>query len=116
MDFTSKLPISRLQRDLSGSTISRNFGVTIAHSFIAYKNTAKGLGKLTANKEKLENDLNTDYSILSEAIQIYLKKVGIPNSYELVKKQTRGKKLKKTIFKILVNKLTPISKIKNKPY
>jgi adenylosuccinate lyase len=107
--FSNKLSISRLQRDLSGSTISRNFGVMISHSLIAYKNTAKGLEKLNANKEKIELDLNADYSILSEAIQIYLKKNEIPNGYELVKDLTKGRNLNKSEYQELVKNL-PLDK------
>jgi adenylosuccinate lyase len=107
--FSNKLPISRLQRDLSGSTISRNFGVVISHSILAYKNTVKGLVKLTANKEKIDHDLNADYSILAEAIQIYLKKNNIPNSYELIKDLTKGRRLNKNEYQELIKKL-PLNK------
>lgn len=106
--FTSKLPVSRLQRDLSSSTISRNFGVSIAHSLLAYKNTVKGLSKLKANKEKITEDLNSDWSILSEAIQIYLKKEGIKNSYEIVKDLTRGNKIHQKEFIELI-KILPLN-------
>jgi adenylosuccinate lyase len=106
--FTNKLPISRLQRDLSDSTISRNFGVVFAHSSIAYELANKGLGRIKANEEKINIDLNSDWSILSEAIQIYLKKEGIKNGYELVKILTRGKKMNQQDFFLMINKL-PIS-------
>jgi len=107
--FTNKLPVSRLQRDLSGSTISRNFGVTLAHSLLAYKNTINGLSRIKANEEKISEDLNSDYSILTEAVQIYLKKESIQNGYELIKKLTRGKNLDKNEFQKLINSL-PIDK------
>lgn len=103
-----KLPISRLQRDLSDSTISRNFGVTLAHSFLAYKLTRKGLSKIRANKATILESLNSDWSILSEAIQIYLKIKGYKNGYETVKSLTRGKKLNKENYLKIINKL-PIS-------
>lgn len=103
--FTNKLPVFRLQRDLSDSTISRNFGVAIAHSLIAYKIARKGLGRIKANKEKVAEDLNSDWSILSEAVQIYLKKNGIKNGYEIVKKFSRGQKMDKEIFHEMINNL-----------
>ena len=107
--FTNKLPVSRLQRDLSGSTISRNFGVAIAHCLLSYQNTLKGLERINVNKEKIIEDLNSDWSILSEAIQVYLKKEGVKNGYELIKNQTRGKKLSKNDYKKLINAL-PLAK------
>jgi adenylosuccinate lyase len=107
--FTNKLPISRLQRDLSGSTISRNFGITLAHSLLAYKNTLKGLAKIIPNTEILEKDLNEDWSILMEAVQIYLKKEGIKNGYEIVTSLSRGNKLNKDDYQNLINNL-PINK------
>ena len=112
--FTNKLPISRLQRDLSGSTVSRNFGVAIAHCLLSYQNTFQGLKRITPNKEKIEEDLNEDWSILSEAIQIYLKKEGIKNSYELIKNLTRGEKINKEKFDNIISHL-PIGK-KQKSY
>ncbi len=110
--FVSKLPVSRLQRDLSGSTISRNFGVVFAHSFLAYQNTLSGLKKIKADKKIIGDDLNKDWSILSEAVQIYLKKEGIKNGYELVKNLTRGQKLTKNGFNKMVNKLPLTNKKK----
>lgn len=103
--FTAKLPLSRLQRDLSGSTISRNFGMTLAYSLIAYKNTLKGLNKIKANKDIIIEKLNSDFSILSEAMQIYLKKEGIKNGYELTKQLTRGLKIDKTEWHKMIDSL-----------
>jgi len=103
--FANKLSISRLQRDLSDSTISRNFGVAFAHSLLAYQLSQKGLSKITPNKEKISEELNKDWSILSEAVQIYLKKEGIKNGYEIIKDLTRGEKFSKEAFQEMINKL-----------
>ncbi len=110
--FTNKLPISRLQRDLSGSTISRNFGMCLAYCLLAYKNSLSGLLRVKANEEKIKQDLNEDWSILSEAVQIYLKKEGIKNGYELIKNATRGEKIKKENWSKLLEKLPINSKQK----
>lgn len=107
--FTNKLSISRLQRDLSDSTISRNFGVTLAHSLLAYKLSKKGLGRIRPNKEKISEDLNKDWSIISEAVQIYLKKNGIKNGYEIIKELTRGEKMTQDDFKNMIDQL-PLGK------
>jgi len=103
--FTNKLPISRLQRDLSNSTISRNFGLCLAYCLLAYENCLIGLLRVRANEEKIKEDLNSDWSILSEAIQIYLKKIGVKNGYEIVKELTRGEKMNKQDFLNMIDKL-----------
>lgn len=103
--FTNKLPISRLQRDLSNSTISRNFGLALAYSLLAYKNCLSGLGRIKANEEKILEDLNSDWSILSEAVQIYLKKNGIKNGYEILRELTRGEKMTEEDFLKMVDSL-----------
>ena len=111
--FINKLPVSRLQRDLSGSTISRNFGIALAHSLLSYKNTIKGISRIKASEEKILTDLNSDWSILSEAVQIYLRKEGVHNAYELLKKYSRGKKLNETDFHEIINNLPLNKKQKN---
>lgn len=103
--FTNKLGVSRLQRDLSDSTIARNFGVTLAHSLLAYQLSQKGLSKITPNKEKINEELNRDWAILSEAVQIYLKKEGVKNGYEIMKDLTRGEKMSQESFQNMINKL-----------
>lgn len=103
--FTNKLPLSRLQRDLSNSTISRNFGLTLAYCLLAYKNSLSGLKRVKANEEKIKDDLSSDWSILSEAVQIYLKKEKVKNGYEILKEITRGKKMNQKDFTNMVNKL-----------
>ncbi len=88
--LSEKLPISRLQRDLSDSTVMRNIGVPFAHSIISYKAIIRGLDKLTINDEKIRADLNHDWGILAEAIQTILRREGINKPYELLKKVTRN--------------------------
>ena len=86
-----KLPVSRLQRDLTDSTVLRNLGMPLAHSLIAYKSVLKGLSKLLLNKTALEADLNKHASVIAEAIQTILRREGYPKPYEALKDLTRGK-------------------------
>ncbi len=90
--LSEKLPISRLQRDLSDSTVIRNIGVPFAHSLIAYKAIVKGLNKLTVNKEEIQEDLNSNWGIVAEAIQTILRREGVEKPYEKLKKLTRKSK------------------------
>jgi len=87
--LAAKLPISRLQRDLTDSTVLRNVGVPIAHSLIAIKSTLKGLGKLLLNREIIERHLNENWAVAAEAIQTILRREGYPNPYEALKELTR---------------------------
>lgn len=87
--LASKLPISRLQRDLTDSTVLRNIGVPIAHSLISYKSLLKGLNKLILNKEALEKDLENNWAVVAEAIQTILRREGYPKPYEALKELTR---------------------------
>ena len=87
--LSSKLPVSRLQRDLTDSTVLRNVGVPFSHSSIAIKSTIKGINKLIVNKVKIENDLNNNWAIIAEAIQTILRREGYPNPYETLKELTR---------------------------
>lgn len=91
--FARKLPISRLQRDISDSTVLRNIGTAFAHCLIAYESCLKGLSGLEVNKVKMLADPNSDWSILSEALQTLLRVEGKSKAYEKVAKQVRGKKL-----------------------
>ncbi len=86
-----KLPVSRLQRDLTDSTVLRNLGMPLAHSLIAYKSVLKGLSKLLLNKAALESDLHKHASVIAEAIQTILRREGYPKPYETLKDLTRGK-------------------------
>ena len=87
--LAAKLPISRLQRDLTDSTVLRNVGVPFAHSIIAFQSTLKGLNKLVLNTEKLERDLEDNWAVVAEAIQTILRREGYPNPYEALKSLTR---------------------------
>jgi adenylosuccinate lyase len=88
--FAEKLPISRLQRDLTDSTVLRNIGVPFGHMLIAFKSLEKGLGKLTINQEKIEKDLIQNWAVVAEAIQTVLRREGIEDAYERLKDLTRG--------------------------
>jgi len=87
--LSAKLPISRLQRDLTDSTVTRNIGVPFAHSMIAYNSMMKGLGKLLLNEQKISNDLENNWAVVAEAVQTILRREGYPNPYEALKELTR---------------------------
>lgn len=87
--FSSKLPVSRLQRDLTDSTVLRNIGVPFAHSFIALDSIIKGLEKIHVNKTTIDADLENNYAVIAEAIQTILRVEGYPNPYEALKELTR---------------------------
>lgn len=87
--LSNKLPISRLQRDLTDSTVLRNIGVPLAHTIIAIKSTLKGLNKLIINQEAIEKDLEKNWAVVAEAIQTVLRREGYPNPYEALKALTR---------------------------
>ncbi len=87
--MSAKLPVSRLQRDLTDSTVLRNIGVPFAHTIISLNSTLKGLGKLMLNKDAIDADLENNWAVIAEAIQTILRKEGYPNPYEALKKLTR---------------------------
>ena len=87
--LSAKLPVSRLQRDLTDSTVLRNIGVPVGHTIIAFKSTMKGLNKLLLNKEKLNEDLENNWAVVAEAIQTILRREGFKNPYEALKGLTR---------------------------
>lgn len=87
--LSEKLPVSRLQRDLTDSTVLRNVGVPFAHTIIAFLSTLKGLNKLLLNKDKFEQDLENNWPVVAEAIQTILRREGYPNPYEALKGLTR---------------------------
>jgi adenylosuccinate lyase len=88
--LSAKLPISRLQRDLTDSTVLRNVGVPVAHIMIALKSLEKGLGKLVLNETKIKEDLDNNWAVVAEAIQTILRREKYPNPYEALKDLTRG--------------------------
>jgi len=90
--LASKLPVSRLQRDLTDSTVLRNIGVPFAHTIIAFKSIEKGLGKLVVNNERIYDDLEDNWVVVSEAIQTVLRRENYPQPYEALKDLTRGNK------------------------
>jgi adenylosuccinate lyase len=83
------LPISRLQRDLTDSTVSRNIGVPFAHTMIALKSLLKGLDKIVVNERKIHQDLENNWAVVAEAIQTILRRENFPNPYEALKDLTR---------------------------
>ena len=87
--LSAKLPISRMQRDLTDSTVLRNVGVPFGHTLIGYSATLKGLNKLLLNKDKFESDLENNWAVVAEAIQTILRREGYPNPYEALKSLTR---------------------------
>lgn len=89
--LSSKLPISRMQRDLTDSTVSRNIGVPLAHCVIAWKSLLKGVSKIELNNDKLQADLESNWAVVAEAIQTVLRRENYPNPYEALKELTRGK-------------------------
>ncbi len=87
--LAQKLPVSRLQRDLTDSTVLRNIGVPVAHTIIAMKSLLKGLGKLILHKESIDADLESNWAVCAEAIQTILRRECVPNAYEKLKELTR---------------------------
>ena len=99
------LPVSRMQRDLSGSTIIRNQGVPLAHSLLACKNIVKGLDRLTVNRKKIREELDNHWEVLAEAIQTTLRKSGDRLPYERLKNLTRGQKITQEDIQAFVQSL-----------
>jgi adenylosuccinate lyase len=112
--LAEKLPVSRLQRDLTDSTVSRNIGVPFAHTIIAIKSLLKGLDKLEVNKRVIEADLKTNWSVVAEGIQNILRREKYPKPYEALKAFSRGKEaLSKEDFENFIESLTVSGDIKN---
>ncbi len=100
-----KLPVSRLQRDLSDSTVLRNMGVAFGHSLLATLSTTKGIGKITPNHTRLAQDLDNAWEVLAEPIQTVMRRHGKPNPYEQLKELTRGKPITAVIMQQFINGL-----------
>ena len=111
--LSAKLPISRLQRDLTDSTVIRNIGVPIAHTMIAIGAIEKGLGKLIINQKKIEEDLNNNWAVVAEAIQTVLRRENYPAPYEALKELTRGKTaIDKKAIHVFISKLKISAELK----
>lgn len=111
--LSSKLPISRLQRDLTDSTVLRNIGVPMAHTLLAIKSIGKGLNKLILNQEKLKQDLENNWAVVAEAIQTILRRENYPNPYEALKELTRGNhKINKQAIHAFIDELNLSTKLK----
>ena len=108
--LASKLPVSRLQRDLTDSTVLRNIGVPFAHTIIAFKSIEKGLGKLVINDAKIYDDLDSNWAVVAEAIQTILRRENYPNPYEALKDLTRGNE---KIDKKAIHQFIDSLKVKN---
>ncbi|PKN13053.1 MAG: adenylosuccinate lyase [Deltaproteobacteria bacterium HGW-Deltaproteobacteria-4] len=103
--LAAKLPISRLQRDLTDSTVLRNMGVGFGYSMIAYHSTLKGLSKLKLNEQNLADDLDNAWEVLAEPIQTVMRKAGIEKPYEKLKELTRGQKIDRDTIRQFVEGL-----------
>ena len=112
--LSAKLPISRLQRDLTDSTVLRNVGVPFGHTIIAFTSTLKGLNKLLLNKEKFEQDLENNWAVVAEAIQTILRREAYPNPYEALKGLTRtNEKINQNSIANFIDTLEVSDEIKN---
>ena len=112
--LSAKLPISRLQRDLTDSTVLRNIGIPIGHTLIALKSTQKGLQKLVLSKEKINADLNSNWAVVAEAIQTILRREGYPNAYETLRSLTRtNNSITKETFDEFIESLEVSPSVKN---
>ncbi len=103
--LSSKLPISRWQRDLTDSTVLRNLGVGVAHSLVAWQSTLRGLARLHVAADRMQQDLDENWSVLAEAIQTVMRRYGIPSPYEKLKELTRGKPVDREILQELIDHL-----------
>ncbi|MEQ8882783.1 MAG: adenylosuccinate lyase, partial [Cyclobacteriaceae bacterium] len=112
--LSAKLPISRLQRDLTDSTVLRNVGVPFSHTLIALKSLEKGIGKLQVNEKVIEADLEDNWAVVAEAIQTILRREAFPKPYEALKSLTRtGDKITKETIHAFINELEINDSVKN---
>lgn len=111
--LAEKLPISRLQRDLTDSTVLRNTGVPFAHTLIAVKSIEKGITKLLVQEEKIAGDLRNNWMVVAEAIQTVLRREGYPKPYEALKELTRGvTQISENEMQLFIDQLQVDAKIK----
>ena len=111
--LSEKLPISRLQRDLTDSTVLRNIGVPLGHTLIGFSATQKGISKLLLNADKLAQDLEKNWAVVAEALQTILRREGYPNPYEALKGLTRtNQAITETTIKDFIEELAVSDTIK----
>ncbi|MDQ5971270.1 MAG: adenylosuccinate lyase [Patescibacteria group bacterium] len=110
--FARKLPVSRLQRDLSDSTVERAFGTAFGHSYLAYVMLEKGLSKIAVNENKIKEDLLSHPEVVAEAIQTVMRREGLPVPYEALKELTRGKNVGMSDFATFIDTLKVSEKVK----
>ena len=111
--LSSKLPVSRLQRDLTDSTVLRNIGVPIAHTVIGINSTVKGINKILVNTEKINSDLEKNWIVIAEGIQTILRREGFPKPYEALKELTRNnQEINKKTFTVFIENLEISDEIK----
>lgn len=111
--LSGKLPISRLQRDLTDSTVLRNIGVPVAHTILSFQSLEKGISKLLLNPQKIEEDLEHNWAVVAEAIQTVLRRENYPHPYEALKDLTRGNnKVTKEVMSTFIESLNVSKKIK----
>jgi adenylosuccinate lyase len=111
--LAAKLPVSRLQRDLSDSTVLRNLGVPFAHTLIAMKSLEKGLKKITLNQDAIDQDLEDNLSVIAEALQTVLRREGYENPYEVLKDLTRNNtRITREVFVAFIDQLDINEKVK----
>ena len=103
--LAEKLPISRLQRDLTDSTVLRNMGVAFGYTLLAFDSTLRGLNKLEANPQRLAEDLDEAWEVLAEPVQTVMRRFGVPNPYEQLKELTRGKGIEKEALRQFIARL-----------
>ena len=111
--FINKLPVSRWQRDLSDSTVLRNLGCIFGYVIVAYKSLLKGLEKISANKQKIHDDLEAHWEVLAEAFQTVMRRYGIQKAYEKLKNLTRNKTINKNQLIVFIEQLSLPAEAKN---
>ena len=103
--FATKLPVSRWQRDLTDSTVQRNFGVALGYILIALQSVQKGLGKLQANEQRINDDIVERWEVLGEAVQTVMRRYGVPEPYEKLKALTRGQQVTRELLQEFIQTL-----------
>jgi adenylosuccinate lyase len=103
--YAQKLPISRLQRDLSDSTVRRTFGVALGHTLLAWNNITRGMSRIDADEETIQRELNKHWEVISEGAQMILRAAGRSDAYESLKTETRGQILDETSYRLWVESL-----------